>query len=121
MSPKHPTKGEIEAKITKEILKFEKEYLGRGPVHARTFLIHDMVLIRLQGILTPAEEKLAQNYEGQMLVKETRCHLFETSRSILDGFVNEILGCKMIDFYSDISIESNERMIILTVERDFGA
>ena len=118
MKAKQKTKGELEAEFTKAILKFEKEYLGRGPIHARTYLINDMVLVRLQGVLTPAEEKLAQNKEGQALVKETRRYLFETSRAILSGYVSEILGTELIDFYSDISIESGERIIVITVARD---
>lgn len=120
MSFTKKTKGELEAEFTKAILKFEKEYLGRGPLHARTYLINDMVLVRLQGVLTPAEEKLAQNKEGQTLVKETRRYLFETSRSILSGFVAEILGTDLVDFYSDISTESGERIIVITVAKNFG-
>ena len=114
------TKGELEARFTKEIVKFEKEYLGRGPLDARTYLINDMVVVRLRGVLTPAEEKLAENKEGRVLVKDARRQLFETSRSILEGFVMEILGTELVDLYSDISTESGERMIVLTVAKDFG-
>ena len=122
MSPqkKQPTKGELEAKFTKEIVKFEKEYLGRGPVDARTFLINDMVFVRLRGVLTPGEEKLAESKEGSALVKEARRQLFSTSRPILEGFVNEILGTELIYLFSDISTDSGERIIILTVGKDFG-
>ncbi|NIW48374.1 MAG: DUF2294 family protein [Gammaproteobacteria bacterium] len=114
------TKGELEARFTKEIVKFEKEYLGRGPLDARTYLINDMVVVRLRGVLTPAEEKLAENKEGRVLVKDARRQLFETSRSILEGFVMEILDTELVDLYSDISTESGERMIVLTVAKDFG-
>jgi uncharacterized protein YbcI len=120
MAPQNSTKGEMEAEFTKEIIQFEKEYLGRGPVHARTYLINDIVLVRLQGVLTPAEEKLSANREGQLLVKEARRQLFETSRSMLEGIVENILGTKLIDFYSDISTGSGERIIVLTVEKNFG-
>lgn len=114
------TKGELEAEFTKRIIQFEKEYLGRGPVNARTFLINNMVLVKLQGVLNAAEEKLSENIEGQALVKEARRKLFETSRPILEEFVQEVFGTTMIDLYSDISIESGERIIVLTVEKDFG-
>ena len=120
MGPKHPTKGELEAKFTREILQFEKEYMGRGPINARTFLVNDMVLVRLQGVLTPAEEKLAQNKEGKVLVKEARRHLFETSRPMLDKLVADVLGTKLVDIFSDISTDEGERVIVLTVEEDFG-
>jgi len=117
---KPSTKGELEAQFTNAIVKFEKEYLGRGPLDARTYLINDLVLVRLRGVLTPAEEKLAENKEGRVLIKEARRQLFETSRPILEEYVKEILGAELIDLYSDISTVSGERIIVLTVSKDFG-
>ena len=114
------TKGELEAEFTKAIVKFEKEYLGRGPVDARTYLINDMVIVRLRGVLTPAEEKLAENREGRILVRDARRQLFSTSRPILEGYVKDILGTELIDLFSDISTETGERVIVLTVANDFG-
>ena len=117
---KQKTKGELEAEFTKEIMRFEKEYLGRGPVDARTFLINDMVLVRLRGVLTPAEEKLAETPEGRSLVKDARRQLFETSRPILATFVQQILDAELVDLFSDISTHTGERVIVLMVDRDFG-
>jgi uncharacterized protein YbcI len=116
----HKTKGELEAEFTKVIIGFEKEYLGRGPLDARTFLINDMVLVRLRGVLTPAEEKLVENKDGRILVKEARRQLFETSRPLISQFVKDILGTEIVDLYSDISTDSGERIIVLTVTRNFG-
>ena len=115
---KQMTKGELEASFTKKIVKFEKDYLGRGPVDARTYLINDMVLIRLRGVLTPAEEKLVEKREGQALVKEARRQLFETSRNILEGFVREVFDTELIGLFSDISTETGERIIVLTIGRN---
>ncbi len=122
MTPKenHMTKGELEASFTKKIVKFEKDYLGRGPVDARTYLLNDMVVIRLRGVLTPAEEKLAEKREGQALVKEARRQLFETSRNILESYVGEVFDTELIDLFSDISTETGERIIVLTVGKNFG-
>lgn len=117
---KQKTKGELEAELTKEIVRIEKEYLGRGPIDARTHLINDMALVRLRGVLTPAEEKLAETQEGRALVKDARRQLFETSRSMLAEIVRQTLGVELIDLFSDISTETGERIIILTVNRDFG-
>lgn len=52
-------KGQLEAEISTIITVFEREHLGRGPKEVRTWIIQDMILIRLRGVLTPAEEKLA--------------------------------------------------------------
>jgi len=114
------SKGELEASFTREIVRFEKDYLGRGPADARTFLVNDIVIVRLRGILTPAEEKLSENKEGRALVKEARRQLFETSRPILEGFVREILDAELIDLFADISTSTGEGIIVLTVSKDFG-
>ncbi len=116
--PALKTIGELEAAFTKQIIQFEKEYLGRGPVEARTYIIQDMVLVRLKGVLTPAEEKLVETKEGRALVKEARRQLFDTSRGRLSQATREILKAELIDLYSDISIESGERIIVLTLDKN---
>jgi len=108
--------GELEAAFTKQIIQFEKEYLGRGPVEARTYLLHDMVLIRLKGVLTTAEEKLLETREGRILVKDARRQLFDTSQAALDQITAEVLGAKLIDLFSDISLDTGERIIVLTLD-----
>jgi uncharacterized protein YbcI len=112
------TRGQLEAEFTQAIIKFEKEYLGRGPLEARTFFIQDMILVRLRGVLTPAEMKLAENREGQALVKETRRQLFETSRTLLDEIVHQVLGCELISLHTDMSTKTGERVVVITVDTD---
>lgn len=116
----HKTRGQLEADFTKAIIKFEKEYLGRGPLDARTFFIQDMILIRLRGVLTPAEMQLAAQREGQILVKETRRQLFETSRRLLDEIVREILDCEVVSLHTDMSTQTGERVVVLTVDVDLN-
>lgn len=110
------TRGELEAEFSKAIIKFEKEHLGRGPLDTRTFFLNDMIVVRLRGILTPAETKLAENREGQALVKETRRQLFEVSRPLLEAIVEEVIGCKLISLHTDMSTKTGERIIVLTVD-----
>lgn len=112
------TRGELEAEFTKAIIKFEKEYLGRGPLDARTFILGDLVLMRLRGVLTPAELKLAETRDGRTLVKETRRQLFETSRPLLDGLVQEIAGCGLVSLHTDMSTRTGERVIVLTLDQN---
>ena len=113
---KSKTRGEVEAEMTQAIVKFEKEYLGRGPLDARCFFVNDLILIRLRGVLTPAERKIAENREGQLLVKETRRQLFESSRSTIEALVEEIVDCRVVSLHTDISTKTGERVIVLTVD-----
>ena len=81
------TKGQLEADISTVITKFEKENLGRGPKEVRTFIIQDLILVRLKGILTPAEEKLISEVDGAQIVKQVRRRLIESSRSIFENLI----------------------------------
>lgn len=113
------TRGELEAEFTKAIIKIEKEYLGRGPLDARTFFVDDMVLVRLRGVLTQAEQKLAETAQGSALIKETRQQLLETSRPLLEDAVRDVLGCEIVSFHSDISTRNNERIVVLSLNINF--
>lgn len=112
------TRGQIEDEFTKAMIQFEKDQHGRGPVEARTFFLDDMILVRLQGILTPAEQRLAETREGQVLIKEMRRQLFETSRSMLEAIVREVLGCDTISLHTDMSTKTGERIIVFVVDAD---
>lgn len=112
------TRGELEDDFTKAMIRFEKDYLGRGPLEARTVLLGDLLVVRLRGVLTPAELKLAETREGRTLVKEARRQLFETSRQLLEGMVREILDCNLVSLHTDMSTRTGERIVVLTVDEN---
>jgi len=112
------TKGQMEAEISNALIAFEKEHMGRGPVDVRTHIIQDMILIRLKGVLTPAERHLAKDDEGIHLIKQVRAKLLENSTSILADVIQGITGCQTISFHTDISTKTGERFIIITLSED---
>ena len=112
------TKGQLEADISAEITKFEKEHLGRGPKEVRTFIIQDMILVRLKGILSPAEEKLAKETDGIQLVKQIRRRLIESSRKVLENIIMEKSNAKVRTLHTDISSRTGERVIIFVMDRN---
>lgn len=67
------TKGQLELKISEAMIKFEKEFMGRGPMETKTYLLKDMLFVRLKGVLTPAEEQLSKTAKGAALIKR---HVF---------------------------------------------
>lgn len=98
------------------IVRFEKEYFGREHIHAQTFFIQDMILVRVRGILTPAEQKLAESRDGMFAVKDTRRQLFETARPLLEGIVRQVTGCRVISLHTDMSTSTGERMVLFIVD-----
>lgn len=112
------TRGQMEAKISKALIAFEKEHMGRGPVDVKTYIIEDMVLIRLRGVLTPAEGHLAKDEDGIHLIKQVRAKLLENSYGILADSIKGITGCSVISFHTDISTKTGERVIVITLDDD---
>lgn len=114
------TKGQIEALIGEAIIKFEKEYMGRGPQETKTYIMKDMIFVRLKGVLTPAEEQLAKTSEGAELIKKTRMQLLESARILLENMISDITACQVKSLHTDISTKTGERIIIFTLEENLG-
>ena len=112
------TKGEIEAQISEAIIKFEKEYMGRGPMETKTYIIKDMVFVRLKGVLTLSEEQLAKSAEGAELIKRTRMQLLGGARLLLENIILDITACQIKSLHTDISTKTGERIIIFTLDQD---
>jgi uncharacterized protein YbcI len=113
------SKGQLEADITEALIKFEKEYMGRGPEQARTYIIGDMIIVRLQYVLTPAEQHLAgmsNETTGRVLIKQVRTELLEKARVHLEQIILNLTGRKVKSLHTDISTVTGERVIIFTLE-----
>lgn len=112
------TKGEMEAEISRAMVQFEIDYMGRGPKEARTHIIEDMVLVRLKGVLTPAEQQLTKSPDGVELIKKMRATLIETAKPLLYQVVADITGAKIVSLHTDISTVLGERVMVFVLESD---
>src|SRR3990170_5391215 len=112
------TQGEIEAAICEGIARFEQEYMGRGPKDIRTHVLGDLIVVRLQGVLTAAEQHLVQTLpaeKGRDLLKQVRTQLIETARPVLEAMVQEITGTKVLTLHHDISTVTGEEVVLFTL------
>ena len=112
------TKGQMEAEISNALITFEKEHMGRGPLEARTYIVQDIVVIRLKGVLTPAEIHLAKDVEGIQLIKQVRTKLLENAQEMIGGIIQGITGVPPVSMYTDISTKTGERFIIFTLQQN---
>jgi len=112
------SKGEIEAALRNAIIKFEQEFMGRGPDEVKAFIVRDQVLIRLKGVLTLAERQLAKTAEGIDMVKRLREKLIAQGRDKLCEQVSEIIGAKTLALFTDIDVQLGERVLVFTVDRE---
>ena len=112
------TQGEMEAAVCEGISRFEQEYMGRGPKEVRCFLIDDLLLVRLQGVLTAAEQHLVQTVapeRGRDLLKDVRSQLIEIARPTLESLIETSTGAKTISLHHDISTIYGEEVIMFSL------
>src|SRR5208337_1478685 len=108
------TVGEIEAAVCAGVSRFEQDYMGRGPKDIRTHLLGDLVVVRLQGVLTAAEQHLVKSLspeKGRDLLKQVRSHLIETARPIMEAMIEKATGVKVVSMHHDISTLTGEEVV----------
>src|SRR5580704_17675763 len=109
------TPGEIEAAICAGITRFEQEYMGRGPKDIHTHLIGDLVVVRLEGVLTAAERHLVKSLsaeKGRDLLKDVRTHLIEMARPVMETMVQDVTGVRVVSLHHDISTTTGEEVVL---------
>ena len=112
------TRGEIERAICDGISRFEQDYMGRGPKEIHAHLIGDLVVVRLIGVLTVAEQQLVKTLppeKGRDLLKQVRTHLVETARPLMEATVQEGTGVNVVSLHHDISTATGEEVILFTL------
>ncbi|MEI7684998.1 MAG: DUF2294 domain-containing protein [Planctomycetota bacterium] len=117
------SRGEIETEISQAIIQFEKEYMGRGPIETKTYIMDDLVLVRLKGVLSKADYKLLEmeaHHGGRELIKQTRQNLLEHGRPLLEAVLWDILGIHVKSLHTDVSTRTGERIIVFTLEHKFA-
>ena len=112
------TQGEIEAAVCAGLTRFEQEYMGRGPKDIHAHLLGDLLVVRLQGVLTAAEQQLVKTLpaeKGGALLKQVRTQLIETARPVLEAMVQEVTGVKVVSLHHDISTATGEEVVLFTL------
>jgi uncharacterized protein YbcI len=112
------TLGEIEALISEGVARFEQDYMGRGPKEIHAHLLGDLLVVRLRGVLTTAEQQLVKTLpaeKGRDLLKQVRTHLMETARPVMEAIIQEATGVKVLSLHHDISTITGEEVVIFTL------
>lgn len=113
------TIGEIEAAVCQAISRFELEYMGRGPKDIRAHLIGDLLVVRLKGVLTAAEQHLVLTLpadKGRDLLKQVRTQLIETARPALEAVILQVTQSKPRSLHHDISTLTGEEIIVFSFD-----
>jgi uncharacterized protein YbcI len=112
------SRSDLEAEISRAVVHFEKEFMGRGPVETRTYLLGDLIVVRLKGVLTPAEQRLAKSKSPRSgyLLKQVRNELLASGRPLLEALLKDILNVRVQSIHTDISTKTGERVIVFSLQ-----
>jgi len=113
------TQHEIEGTVCDCLRCFELECMGRAPKGVRAHLLDDLVVVRLEGVLTEAEQHLVKSLpggKGRDLLKQVRCHLVEVARPAIDAMIKGVTGVSVVSLHHDVSTQTGEEIIVLTLD-----
>ena len=112
------TRGEIEADISEKIVRFEHDYMGRGLKDIRAHLLGDLLVVRLQGVLTAAEQHLVKTLpsdKGKDLLKQVRSHLMEIARPTIGAMVEAVTGVTIVSVFHDICTSTGDEVVLFSL------
>lgn len=96
--------GELNAAITRAVVRVHSQYVGRGPTKAQTFYRGPMVVTVMENAMTKAERSLVADGELDVVLA-MRQKFQRTMRTDLVGEIERITGRKVIAFMSDNHVE----------------
>lgn len=109
------SQGEIEAAVCEGMARFMQTFMGRGPKSIHSHLVADLMVIRVQGVLTAAEQHLFMMLEPQKvrdLFKGLRTQLVESSRARLDAVIEAACEVPAVSMHHDISTVTGEEIFV---------
>jgi uncharacterized protein YbcI len=97
--------GEQLAAVTNGIVKLFREYYGRGPTKAKSYLLDDRIIVCvLEDTMTKVEQTLVENGHGSK-VREVRLVFQEAMAEEFKRVVAEQAGRKVISYHSQLTLE----------------
>lgn len=98
--------------------RFEQEYFGRGTKDVHAHVIGDLLVVRLQGVLTDAEQHLATRQpveRGRELLKQVRAQPIEVARPKLAVLIEDITGSERRSMHRDSSTLTGETIVVFAL------
>ena len=98
--------GEIRAAISREMVRLQAEYYGKGPTRAKTYIVDDLVVVVLEETFTRAEKTLAERGEREA-IQHIRRRFQQQMAESFTSVVEQATGRKVRVFLSETDIEQD--------------
>ena len=95
------SQGGLRAELANAMVGLKKEFYGKGPIGAKTYIQDEYVFAVLEGGLTRNEETLLAAGE-KAIVRQYRLRFQEIMRDRLTSTVEEITGRRVLDYHSQV-------------------
>jgi uncharacterized protein YbcI len=111
--------GDIRHDISNAMVSMKKEFYGKGPVKAKTYLNDNYVFCAMEGGLTRNEETLlAAGHDD--VVRSYRLTFQETMTETATGAIEKITGQKVIGYHSQIVFRPTRVFEIFVLDAPAG-
>lgn len=109
-------RGQIEAELAEASVRLERELMGRGPTEAKAYIIDDLVVVRLRGVLTPPERRIRTTEAGRRLIRATREQVRRAAAAEIEHEINAIAGSRVVSQYWDLDIDREALVEVYELE-----
>jgi uncharacterized protein YbcI len=97
--------GEKLAAVTNGIVKLFRDYYGRGPTKAKSYMLDDHIVVCvLEETMTKVERTLVENGHGHK-VREVRLTFQEAMAPEFKGCVSEVMGRQVLAYHSQLTLD----------------
>ena len=96
--------GEVLAEISNAMVRLHTESYGKGPTHAKTYAINDLVVCLLHGCLTKMERTLL-DANREDVVRQARQSFYDALASRFRAVVEEATGRKVIAYLTQLHLD----------------
>lgn len=103
-SPEHAPGRSVSAEISTRLVKLLREYTGRGPTKARTYVHDELVVCMLQDTMTKGDRVLAEHGQEQPVL-DHRQAFQDVLRSEAQKVIEEVTGRRVVAFLSDSHVD----------------
>lgn len=108
--------GELNAAVTREVIRVQNESHGRGPKKAFSFHNGNVLITVLEDVLTPAERWLVGNGEGDAVLEMRRLYQKRMAPALKKS-VEEMTGCRVTAFMSDNHLDPDMAVETFILDR----
>jgi uncharacterized protein YbcI len=112
----HLSGGELNAAITRAVVRLHREHTGRGPTRAQAFYRGNVVVVVMYDAMTRAESSLVAGGRPDMVLR-VRTAFQETMRGELIMIIESLTGCGVEAFMSCNHIDPDMASEVFVLDR----